>query len=34
MVNDFDEGIPAEIKLRKKQYKYYRNKLLTFKELK
>jgi len=26
-----DEGIPKEIELRNKQYKYYRNKLLTFK---
>ena len=24
------EGLPAEIELRKKQYEYYRNKLLTF----
>ena len=24
------EGLPKEIELRKKQYEYYRNKLLTF----
>ena len=28
------EGLPAEIKARKQQYEYYRNKLLTFEELK
>ena len=27
------EGLPAEIEARKKQYEYYRDKLLTFKEL-
>jgi type I restriction enzyme S subunit len=27
-------GIPAEIEVRRQQYEYYRNKLLTFKELK
>ena len=27
-----NEGIPKEIELRHKQYEYYRNKLLTFKE--
>ena len=27
-------GLPAEIELRQQQYEYYRNKLLTFKELK
>ena len=26
-------GIPAEIEARKKQYEYYREKLLTFKKL-
>ncbi|MFA8029852.1 restriction endonuclease subunit S, partial [Helicobacter pylori] len=26
-------GIPAEIEARKKQYEYYREKLLTFKHL-
>lgn len=34
LINDFSVGIPAEIKLRRKQYEYYRNKLLSFKELK
>lgn len=33
LVNDITEGIPAEIKLRRKQYEYYRNKLLSFEEL-
>lgn len=32
MVNDLSNGLPAEIKTRQKQYEYYRNKLLTFKE--
>ena len=32
LANDMSEGIPAEIELRKKQYEYYRNKLLSFKE--
>ena len=27
------EGLPAEIEARKKQYEYYRDKLLSFKEL-
>ncbi len=31
--NDISQGLPAEIELRQKQYEYYRNKLLTFKEL-
>lgn len=31
--NDIKEGLPAEIEARQKQYEYYRNKLLTFKEL-
>jgi type I restriction enzyme S subunit len=31
LVNDISTGIPAEIKARRKQYEYYRNKLLTFK---
>ena len=31
--NDILEGLPAEIEARKKQYEYYRDKLLTFKEL-
>jgi type I restriction enzyme S subunit len=30
---DVDEGLPAEIDARQKQYEYYRNKLLTFKEV-
>ena len=34
LCNDLTNGIPAEIELRKKQYEYYRDKLLTFKELK
>ncbi|MGE5411591.1 MAG: restriction endonuclease subunit S [Clostridiales bacterium] len=33
LVNDLSNGLPAEINARKKQYEYYRNKLLTFKEL-
>lgn len=33
LVNDLSEGLPAEIELRKKQYEYYRNKLLNFKEV-
>ena len=32
--NDISQGLPAEIELRKQQYEYYRNKLLTFEELK
>jgi len=31
--NDISEGLPAEIEARQKQYEYYRDKLLTFKEL-
>lgn len=34
LINDITEGLPAEIKARQQQYDYYRNKLLTFKELK
>ena len=30
--NDISEGLPAEIEARQKQYEYYRDKLLTFKE--
>ena len=30
LTNDISEGLPAEIKMRKQQYEYYRNKLLTF----
>jgi len=32
LVNDLSIGIPAEIAARRKQYEYYRDKLLTFKE--
>ena len=31
--NDISAGLPAEISARQKQYEYYRDKLLTFKEL-
>lgn len=31
--NDLTSGLPAEITARQKQYEYYRDKLLTFKEL-
>ena len=34
LCNDISLGLPAEIELRKKQYEYYRDKLLTFKEKK
>ena len=33
LVNDITTGIPAEIELRRKQYEYYRNELLSFEEL-
>ena len=33
LCNDITKGLPAEIEARKKQYEYYRDKLLTFKEL-
>jgi type I restriction enzyme S subunit len=33
LVNDLTFGLPAEISARRKQYEYYRNQLLTFKEL-
>ena len=33
LCNDISEGLPAEIKARKKQYEYYRDELLTFKEV-
>ena len=33
LVNDISEGLPAEIAARQKQYEYYRDKLLTFKEV-
>ena len=32
LVNDVSAGLPAEIAARRKQYEYYRDKLLTFKE--
>ena len=31
---DLNIGLPAEIEARRKQYEYYRDKLLTFKERK
>lgn len=34
LCNDMSEGLPAEIEARQKQYEYYRDKLLSFKELK
>ena len=34
LTNDISEGLPAEIEARQKQYEYYRNKLLSFNELK
>ena len=33
LCNDLTTGLPAEIETRQKQYEYYRDKLLTFKEL-
>lgn len=33
LINDIQEGLPAEIELRRKQYNYYKNKLLSFKEV-
>lgn len=32
LINDITQGLPAEIEARRKQYAYYRDKLLTFKE--
>ena len=32
LCNDITTGLPAEIEARKKQYEYYRDKLLTFPE--
>jgi type I restriction enzyme S subunit len=32
LCNDLSTGLPAEIEVRQKQYEYYRDKLLTFKE--
>ncbi|WP_026139469.1 restriction endonuclease subunit S [Leucobacter salsicius] len=34
LVNDLSIGLPAELAARRQQYEYYRDKLLTFKELK
>lgn len=34
LCNDTSEGLPAEIEARQKQYEYYRDRLLAFKELK
>ena len=34
LVNDLSIGLPAELNARRKQYEYYRNKLLTFQEKK
>ena len=33
LVNDLTQGLPAEIATVKEQYEYYRNKLLTFKQI-
>ena len=33
LCNDISSGLPAEIDARQKQYEYYRDKLLTFKQL-
>ena len=33
LCNDLATGLPAEIEARQKQYEYYRDKLLSFKEL-
>jgi type I restriction enzyme S subunit len=32
LTTDITIGLPAEIEARRKQYEYYRDKLLTFKE--
>ena len=32
IVHDMSDGLPAEIDARRKQYAYYRDKLLSFKE--
>lgn len=34
LISDITQGLPAEIAARQKQYEHYRDKLLTFKELK
>ena len=33
LVNDISIGLPAEIEARRKQYEYYRNRLLSFKKI-
>jgi type I restriction enzyme S subunit len=33
LVSDLSEGLPAELAARRKQYEYYRDKLLSFEEL-
>lgn len=33
LVNDIFEGLPAEIKARRKQYEYFRDRLLSFKNV-
>jgi type I restriction enzyme S subunit len=33
VITNVSDGLPAEIKARHQQYEYYRNILLTFKEL-
>ena len=33
LINNISIGLPAEIQARRKQYEYYRNRLLTFKEV-
>ena len=32
LINDLSQGLPAEIEARRKQYEYYRDQLLTFKQ--
>lgn len=32
LVNDLSSGLPAEIKARRRQYEYYRDRLLTFRD--
>ena len=33
LTNDLSSGLPAEIEARRKQYEYYRGRLLSFDEL-
>ena len=33
LCNDLSTGLPAEIEARQKQYEYYRDKLLSFREV-